>query len=79
MSLANLGLKKVGNTTLNSGAGVASAPAVASGHTQVCLVQPAVALPDPGPRNLNDPSWPRRYQQFIESTQILPKYGQDSE
>ena len=47
MALRNTNLTKIGNTTRD---GVST-----SGHTQMCLVQSATPLTDPGPRNLADP------------------------
>jgi hypothetical protein len=68
MALRNTNLTKIGNTQFGVG-----------GQTQMCLVKPATALPDPGPRNQADPTWPSRYQQYSESIQVTVKYSQDSE
>ena len=80
MALKNPNLVKLGGTLVNDGSGKDQNQAgVASGHTQMTLVKPAVALPDPGPRNLSDPTWPRRYQQYLESIQISEKFSGDNE
>jgi hypothetical protein len=68
MALKNTNLTKIGSTIFG-----------ASGQTQMCLVKPAVALPDPGPRNPNDPTWPQRYAAYLQSIQIEPKFSQDTE
>jgi hypothetical protein len=73
MGLSNSKLKKVNSTTLN-GAGISN-----YGFAQSVLVQPAVALPDPGPRDLKDPTWPQRFAEYLRSVQTEQKYGQDSE
>jgi hypothetical protein len=78
MTLANPKLTKLGTTTLNSGNGIGNV-SVASGFTQFCLVQPTTALPNPGPRNLADPTWVSRNMQYLESTQVTAKYSQDWE
>jgi hypothetical protein len=71
MALRNTNLTKIGNTTRD---GVST-----SGHTQMCLVQSATPLTDPGPRNLADPTWPARYAAYLQSVQVTQKYSQDSE
>jgi hypothetical protein len=71
MALKNTNLTKIGNTTRD---GVNS-----SGHTQSCLVQSSSPLPDPGPRNLADPSWPGRNAAYLQSVQVTQKYSQDTE
>jgi len=71
MALRNTTLTKIGNTTRD---GVSTA-----GHTQMCLVQSSSPLPDPGPRNLSDPTWPARNAEYLRSVQITQKFGQDGE
>lgn len=66
MALKNPNLKKL------------SGPVSGSGQAAVTLVQPAVALPDPG-GNDGTPTWPARYAAYIQSVQITPKYSQDWE
>jgi hypothetical protein len=39
-----------------------------SGQTFLDLTVPNSSFPDPGPRNLSDSTWARRYQQFLEAT-----------
>jgi len=70
MALRNTNLTKVGNLQTNPNA---------SGHTQMQLVQPATALPDPGPWDGKDPSWHSRRIQYLQSIQITQKFGQDTE
>jgi len=71
MALANTKLKLVSHRTGDAG--------FLCGHTQMDLVQPAQALPDPGPRKDDGPTWPARYQQFLESTKVQQKFSQQSE
>jgi hypothetical protein len=61
------------------GSAATSTSGQACGHSQIQIVVPAPALPDPGGRNLADPGWPQRYQAFVESTQAMAKYSQDWE
>jgi hypothetical protein len=68
MALRNANLTKIGSTIFGS-----------SGHSQMCLVRPSVALADPGPRNLSDPTWPARNAAYLQSIQIEPKYSTDAE
>ena len=71
-TIRNGKLTKVGNlVTSNAGQ--------ASGHTQMQLVQSANPLPDPGPRNLSDPTWPARNAAYQQSVQIEPKFSGDNE
>ncbi len=72
MALKNTTLQKVGGLLTSNGG-------QASGHTQLQMVQPAVALPDPGPRNFNDPTWPARNAAYQQSVQLTQKFGQDWE
>jgi hypothetical protein len=72
MALKNPKLAKVGS-------GVTSTSGQACGHSQMQIVVPATALPDPGARDLADPSWPAKYRAHIESITPTPKYGQDWE
>jgi hypothetical protein len=72
MALKNTKLAKVGSAST-------STSGQASGHTQMQIVVPATALADPGARNLADPSWPAKYQAYLESITPTPKYSQDWE
>ena len=71
MALANTRLKLVNHGTADAGN--------QCGYPLLDLVQPTPALPDPGPRNLADPTWPQRYQQFLESTTVQQKFSQQWE
>jgi hypothetical protein len=47
-----------------------------AGHTFMDLAAPnGTALPDPGARPDNDPTWPRRYQQYLESVTKVQKFS----
>lgn len=72
MALKNTNLQKVGGL-------LSSANGQASGHTQMQLVVPAAALPDPGPRSASDSTWPARNAAYIQSVQMTQKFGQDWE
>jgi hypothetical protein len=46
-----------------------------SGHTFVDIVIPNAAAVNPGGRNLQDPQWVRRNQEYLEGTTPQPKYS----
>ena len=71
MALKNTNLQKVGGLLTSNGGQT-------SGHTQMQLVQPAVALVDPGGFD-GSPSWHSKRAQYVQSVQITQKFSQDWE